>query len=400
MLECIDRHLRTLSLVTFLSWTAQRLGAFAMPFVVLEHTGDAWATGLVAGCMGVALVTSIWWAAPIRHRLRTPRVVAILLVVQAAGAAVVPIGIALDVASVGMLLVSGCVLGVGAALQTPTIKTVTIAWSLDGATSRRALGALAWQDFAQRLPMTFAPLVGVAVLGTLGSVSLVLLQCTLLLVAAGAAATVASPPGADVGDRGTHTGLRAMLSSAPRLTLALALSAVAGLTWFPLPLGLAVLGIEVGRGGELAAAGLAGYGVTTVLTSMMAPRWAGRTSPMPVILATWLLLGSAMMLLPAVATWPWLIAVVAGVGGALVPFGNAALNALVGSLPDETARHTAFTLHLACYSGGTSVGLMVGGAGMAATGAVPMILAAGVAMVMAVVGAALVLRRLRLRRRP
>ena len=45
-------------LATFVSWTGLRLTEVALPLIALQQTGSVWATGLVAGSSGIALLTS------------------------------------------------------------------------------------------------------------------------------------------------------------------------------------------------------------------------------------------------------------------------------------------------------------------------------------------------------
>lgn len=75
-----------------------------------------------------------------------------------------------------------------------------------------------------------------------------------------------------------------------------------------------------------------------------------------------------------------------------MPFGIAALNALIVERTTGAERRTAFTAETVLHSGGASAGLLVGGALIGAFGAGPVLVVTGLVQVVAAVVAALWLR--------
>ena len=65
----VRRDVLRILIAHFVSRMGLRLTEVALPLIVLQQTGSVWAIGLVAGSSGIALLTSPWWAARLRHRL-------------------------------------------------------------------------------------------------------------------------------------------------------------------------------------------------------------------------------------------------------------------------------------------------------------------------------------------
>jgi MFS family permease len=90
---------------------------------------------------------------------------------------------------------------------------------------------------------------------------------------------------------------------------------------------------------------------------------------MPTMVTGWILLGAT------VAALPWLdgsllaLALASAVGGFVTPFGLAALNALITEHTSGEERRTAFAAQHVAGSGGSSVGMLTGGAVIAYLGA-------------------------------
>ena len=118
------RDLCRILLATFVSWTGLRLTEVALPLIALQQTGSVWATGLVAGSSGIALLTSPWWAARLRHRLTSGRALAAVLGVQALGHLVVAVAATLDALSVPLLCLSGLMVGSATSVGGPAIRAV------------------------------------------------------------------------------------------------------------------------------------------------------------------------------------------------------------------------------------------------------------------------------------
>ncbi|WP_201308970.1 MFS transporter [Puerhibacterium puerhi] len=425
------RHLQTLTAVTFVTWVGQRVTAVALPLVALAETGDAWTTGLVGGMAGLPLLTSAWWGRRLRGRLVSGRALAVVLLVQAGGLALVPVASATVGVGAVVLSASGLVTGATGALLAPAQRALTadLAEAGDAGSAARWLS---WQDLAHRVSMIFAPPLGAFLVGAWGAEPL--LWCETAAVLLGAAAMVAvpgvtagraaaggaEPDGAEPHGAAAHGAepdgaaahgavtegtptpdvpVRTVLRRHPDLAIGIALAGVGGLAWFAFSLGLALLGAELDRPGELVAAGMAGYGTASVAMSFVVPLVVDRLPRTATIVVSWAVLGVAFALLPLAAPGLAAIAVVSAVGGAAMPLGIAALNALISERTAGAERRAAFTAETVLHSGGASLGLLVGGAVIGWFGAGPTLVVAGLVQALAAVVAAALLRAARRRAR-
>ncbi|MFI9486777.1 MFS transporter [Promicromonospora sp. NPDC052451] len=436
-------HLVTLTATTFVTWTGQRITAVALPLVALDQTGDAWTTGLVGGFAGLPLLTSAWWGRRLRPHLTSGRALAVLLVVQALGLALVPVAAATVGVGAVVLCASGLVTGAASALLAPAQRALTADLAeLPGIPPGVGPKALAWQDLAHRASMIFAPALGAWLLVVWGTEPL--LWCEAAAVALAAAVMLTVPAartagavqddvvqddvvlddggradagradagradvapageaagtegGAGVGDGRTAgsddgSSVRALLRAHPDLAVGLGLAGVGGVTWFGFTLGLALLGAELGRPGELIAAGMAGYGTATVGASFVAPLVVDRVPRIPAIVISWVVFGLAYLALPVAAPDLAAVGLVSAVGGITMPFGIAALNALIVDRTTGAERRTAFTAETVLHAGGASAGLLAGGALIGAFGAGPVLVVTGLMQVVAALGAVVWLR--------
>jgi MFS family permease len=401
-------HLVTLTATTFVTWTGQRITAVALPLVALDQTGDAWTTGLVGGFAGLPLLTSGWWGRRLRGHLTSGRALAAVLAVQVLGLALVPVAAAtVDVGAV-VLCASGLVTGATSALLAPAQRALTADLAeLPGNGPDVGTRALAWQDLAHRVSMIFAPGLGAWLLVVWGAGPLLWWEAAAVALAAVAMLTVPAAARVDPASRiepvetapdpgeldprtGTpRTGtdgapsLRSVLRGNPELTVGLGLAGVGGVTWFAFALGLALLGVELDRPGELIAAGMAGYGAATVGVSFVVPLVVHRMPRIPAIVASWVVFGVAYLALPAAAPNLLAVGLVSALGGLAMPFGIAALNALIVDRTSGAARRTAFTAETVLHAGGASVGLLAGGALIGAFGAGPVLVVTGLLQVVA-----------------
>lgn len=418
-------HLVTLTATTFVTWTGQRITAVALPLVALDQTGDAWTTGLVGGFAGLPLLTSGWWGRRLRGRLVSGRALAAVLAVQVLGLMLVPVAAATVGVGAVVLCATGLVTGATSALLSPAQRALTADLAeLPGNGPDVGAKALAWQDLAHRVSMIFAPALGAWLLVSWGAEPLLwweaaavalaaVAMLTVPAVSAGAAGSVDSrvepvetEPGLDKLDRRERAGLRerrgqreeeapslrSVLRGNRELGVGLALAGVGGVTWFAFALGLALLGVELDRPGELIAAGMAGYGAATVGVSFVVPLVVHRVPRIPAIVASWVVFGVAYVALPAAAPNLLAVGLVSALGGLAMPFGIASLNALIVERTTGAARRTAFTAETVLHAGGASVGLLVGGALIGALGAGPVLVVTGVLQVVAALGAAVWLR--------
>jgi predicted MFS family arabinose efflux permease len=405
-------HLVTLTVTTFVTWTGQRITAVALPLVALDQTGDAWTTGLVGGFAGLPLLTSAWWGRRLRSRLTSGRALAVLLGVQVLGLVLVPAAAATVGVGAVVLCASGLVTGATSALLAPAQRALTADLAeLPGNGPDVGARALSWQDLAHRSSMIFAPALGAWLLVAWGAEPLLWCEAAAVALSAGAMLTVPAAsrlepvsvvvrvetsPGLDKHDQRTERepapSVRAVLRHHTDLAVGVGLAGVGGITWFAFTLGLALLGAELDRPGELIAAGMTGYGAATVGVSFVVPLVVHRVPRMPAIVVSWVMLGLAYLALPLAAPNLLAVALVSAVGGMTMPFGIAALNALIVDRTTGAERRTAFTAETVLHNGGASAGLLVGGALIGAFGAGPVLVVTGLIQVVAAVGAVLWLR--------
>lgn len=393
------RPLLILTAITFVTWVGARITAVALPLVALAETGEAWATGLVGGMSGLPLLTVGWWGRGLRERLVSGRALAVVMLAQVAGLAIVPVAALVGHVGAVSLCTSGLVTGVAAALLGPAERALVAdladagrrdaeagsAGSAGGATAARWL---AWQDLAHRVSMIFAPPLGAWLVVAWGAEPL--LWCQAAVVLAAAAAMLGVPradgraPARGEAARGEAepTAVLAVLRAHPQVAAGIVAAGVGGLCWFGFSLGLAVLGVEHGMPGALVAAGMSGYGATSVAASLAAPLVVDRLPRLATAVGAWAVLGLSFAALPAVVPSVVGVALVSAVGGLATPFGIAALNALISEQTSGPERRAAFTAETVLHSGGASLGLLVGGAVIGWVGAGPVLVAVGAVQVL------------------
>jgi MFS family permease len=355
-------------LATFVSWTGLRLTEVALPLIALQQTGSVWTTGLVAGSSGIALLTSPWWAARLRHRLTSGPALAVVLVVQVLGYLTVAVAAALDSLSTVHLCLGGLIVGAATSVGGPATRAM-LADLGDRIGQGVAVRALAWQDLAHRISMVASPPVAAWVVTQHGAMPLMWADSTAVLLAAALVAGV----GRYAPRQGTTTAVprrvREVLRAHPLVADGIAMAAVGWYWWFAFSLGLAVLGAETGRPGQLIAAGMAGYGVGSLAGSATAPLAVTRLPRVPTMVTGWIVLGIAISLLPWLDDSLLALGLVSAVGGFVIPFGLAALNALIAERTSGEERRTAFAAQHVAGSGGSSIGMLSGGAVIALLGA-------------------------------
>jgi len=384
------RPLLILTAITFLTWVGARVTAVALPLVALAETGEAWATGLVGGMSGLPLLTVGWWGRGLRERLVSGRALAVVMLVQVAGLAIVPLAALVGQVGAVSLCASGLVTGVAGALLGPAERALVADLADVGGPGGGAGGAggtaarwLAWQDLAHRVSMIFAPPLGAWLVVAWGAEPLLWCQAAVVLAAAAAMLGVPRADGRETGrgeaGRGeaAPTAVLAVLRAHPQVAVGIVAAGVGGLCWFGFTLGLAVLGVEHGMPGALIAAGMSGYGVTSVAASLAAPLLVDRLPRLATAVGTWAVLGLSFVALPAVVPSVAGVALVSAVGGLATPFGIAALNALISEQTSGPERRAAFTAETVLHSGGASLGLLVGGAVIGGVGAGPVLVVMG-----------------------
>lgn len=389
------RPLTLLTLITFVTWIGTRMTAVALPLVALAETGQPWAVGLVGGMAGLPLLTVGWWGRRLRDRLNSGRALAVVMAVNAAGLAVVPLAALAGQVGAVWLCVSGLVTGTAGALLGPAERALVADLADEHVARGGRTGSarwLAWQDLAHRVSMIFAPPLGallVVVWGThplLWCEALVVSGAALLMLAVPSARPHRSDPGNGPVAR---VAVSAVLRAHRRIAAGIAMAGVGGICWFGFTLGLAVLGVEYHRPGALIAAGMSGYGTASVIASLLVPVAVDRLPRVPAMVISWAVLGAVFCLLPAVVPNLAGVAALSALAGAATPWGIAALNALISEQTSGAERRAAFTVETVLHSGGSSLGLLVGGALIGAAGAGPVMVATGLAQVLAAIGGAL-----------
>ena len=94
-----------------------------------------------------------------------------------------------------------------------------------------------------------------------------------------------------------------------------------------------------------------------------------RLPRVPLMVAGWLMLGGMYLILPSVHGSLLALAVVAALGGFMVPLSMAALNALITEHTTGSDRRTAFAAQQIAGQGGASLGMLSGGGVIALLGA-------------------------------
>lgn len=367
-------------LATFVSWTGLRLTEVALPLIALQQTGSVWAMGLVAGSSGIAVLTSPWWAARLRHRLTSGPALAVVLGAQALGHLTIAVAAALDAITVVYLCLSGLLVGAATAVGGPATRAV-LADLGDRLGPGVAVRALAWQDVAHRISMVVSPPVAAWVVTQHGAMPLMWADA----IAVGLAALLVLRVGryalrhsaVEAVPRRAREVLRAHRVVADGLIMA----AVGWFWWFAFALGLAVLGVETGRPGQLVAAGMAGYGIGSLAGAITAPLVVMRLPRMPTMVTGWIALGATFTSLPWLDGSLVALALACAAGGFVTPLGTAALNALITEQTRGPDRRTAFATQQVAGSGGASVGMLSGGAVIAVLGAETTLHVAGLVLI-------------------
>ena len=174
---------------TFVSWIGLRLTEVALPLIALQQTGSVLATGLVAGCSGIALLTSPWWAARLRHRLTSGPALAAVLGVQVLGYLTVAVAAAMDALTVVHLCIGGLLAGAATSVGGPATRAL-LAEIGDRIGPGVAIRAVAWQDLAHRISMVASPPVAALVVTQYGAMPLMWADTIAVLLAAAVVARV------------------------------------------------------------------------------------------------------------------------------------------------------------------------------------------------------------------
>ena len=245
---------------------AFRIAQVALPLVVLTETGSVAATGLAGGASGIPVVLSPWWARRARQWVDSGPRLAVVAAVSAAALAMVPAAAALGLLHPAVLIVSGLLLGCGDALSNPG-RSALLADTGDGWGADKAVVLLTWQDGLRRVGMVVGPPIGAIAIAAGFTYELLWLEAATVLAAGLLACLVTSerPP-----ERSIATpSIRASLVNRRDVLYGWIARGTGCLTWFAFTLGLSVVGAERGRPGVYLAAGMSGYGVGSVLGTLV-----------------------------------------------------------------------------------------------------------------------------------
>jgi len=366
------------------AWTVTHFGyraaLVALPLLVLDETGSAWAVGLASGAAGLPTVTAPWWSRRLQRRLQSAASLAMVLAAEGVATLVVPIAAVAGRLSPQVLVGSGLAIGVLNAVSGPLDSALLAALGDRRDPEHGAARLLATQDAGVRLAMTVAPLATLPLIALVGAAATVALEGVLSLVGALSVATVRVSAHVDA-DEALPT-VRSLLSRHPAIRAGWLVRGVGCAAWFAFPLGLAVLGAERGAGVLLATVGLTAYALGSLPGSALgvaAMRW-GRPSLLNA--GAWVLAGSGWLAM-AVHPTPVVIGAAAVLMGLAVPAGNAATTALVTRSTSGLERRSALTAQATVVVGASSLGSLVGGPLIALCGARAAIGVAGVVVLTA-----------------
>jgi hypothetical protein len=373
------------------AWTATHVGyraaLIALPLLVLDETGSAWAVGLVAGAAGLPTMAAPWWTRPLQRRLVSASSLAVLLAAEGVATLVVPVAAVAGRLSAEVLVGSGLAIGMLNAVSGPLDSALLATLGDRRDPVHGAARLLAAQDGGVRLAMTLAPLATLPLIALVGTAATVALEGVLSLVGALVVATVRVSAHVDV-DEELPT-VRSLLGRHPVISAGWLARGVGCAAWFAFPLGLGVLGAEQGVGVLLATVGLTAYALGSLPGSALgvaAMRW-GRPSLLNA--GAWVVAGVGWL---AMAVHPTLVVIgaAAAVMGLAVPAGNAATTALVTRSTSGLERRSALTAQATVVVGASSLGSLVGGPLIALCGARAAIAGAGVAVLLVATSVAVV----------
>lgn len=126
---------------------------------------------------------------------------------------------------------------------------------------------------------------------------------------------------------------------------------------------------------------MTGYGIGSLSGSAAAPLVVMRLPRLPTMVTGWIVLGTTFVALPWLDGSLLALALVSAVGGFVTPFGLAALNAVITEHTSGEDRRTAFAAQHVAGSGGSSLGMLTGGAVIAVLGAENTMHVAGVVLI-------------------
>jgi MFS family permease len=375
---------------TFVSDLAARLTQVALPLIVIQQTGSAAATGVAAGLAGLPLILSPWWARRTRQWIDSGSRLAIVAALEAAAIALVPAAASAGALSAWLLALSGLLVGSITAISDPGRKAL-IADVGDRLGVGRGIRLLTWQDTLRRTTMLLGPTLGsMAVAAGLTVVTLWAEAGAVLL----AGAFVCLVKGICRSNDAVAPSIREAVAQQPAVIRGWAIRGFGCFMWFAFTLGLALLGVEQGSPGVYAAVGLTGYGVGSVLSSILLVPRAPAMPPLATAALGWIVMGATWVAIAQSPSLP-MIAIAMPFGAAAVILGNACVTQTILATTTGASRRSALSGEAVVVGTSSAAGSLVGGPILAALGARPTLATAGVAIIVvsAAIGLGATLRR-------
>jgi predicted MFS family arabinose efflux permease len=292
--------------------------------------------------------------------------------VQAAALAMVPAAATLGLLQAGVLIASGLLLGCGDALTSPG-RSALLADIGDRCGPDRAVVLLTWQDGVRRVGMVVGAPAGALAVAAGFTDALLWVEAVAVLTAGLLAIGI-------VGERSPAVAvvpsIRGSLAGRPDVLYGWIARGTGCLSWFAFPLGLSVIGAERGRPGVYLAAGMSGYGVGSVLGTVVSLAVVRRFSPAPLAALGWMLTGLCWVGM-GIWTTPAAIAAVATLSGVTLALGIAAISVVITRSSAGAERRALLSGQTVVVNAGSSAGLLIGGPVIAAIGAEHTLIASG-----------------------
>jgi len=357
---------------------AFRIAQVALPLVVLQETGSVAATGLAGGAAGIPVLLSPWWARRARQWVDSGSRLAIVATVQAVALAMVPAAAALGLLHAGVLVASGLLLGCGDALSAPG-RSALLAdtgdrWDQETTGSDHAVLLLTWQDGLRRVGMVVGPIVGALAVAGRFTNGLLWVEAAAVLAAGLLAVGIIEERSPRIGET---PSIRESLRGRQDVLYGWIARGTGCLAWFSFTLGLSVIGAERGRPGVYLAAGMSGYGVGSVVGTMVSLAVIRRISPVPLAAISWTLMGFCWIGM-GLRTTPAAIAVLGALSGVTVVLGIAAISMLITRSSAGAERRALLSGQSVVVNASSSAGLLIGGPVIAVAGAEHTLIGSGV----------------------
>lgn len=330
------------------------------------------ATGLAGGASGIPVLLSPWWARRARQWVDSGSRLAVVAAVQAIALAMVPAAAAFGLLHAGVLILSGLLLGCGEALSTPGRSALLAdtgdSWDKevrDPVRRDRAVALLMWQDGVRRVGMVVGPVIGALAVGVGLTEELLWVEAAAVLGAGMLAVGI-------VGERSPATrgvpSIRGSLVGRQDVLYGWIARGAGCLTWFSFTLGLSVIGAERGQPGVYLAAGMSGYGIGSVVGTMISLAVVRRFAPVPLAGVAWALMGLCWIGM-GVWTTPAAVAVLGGLSGVTVVLGIAAISLQITRTSAGAERRALLSGQSVVVNASSSAGLLIGGPVIAVVGA-------------------------------